>query len=233
MAMRRPTRRGGAVYIGAGMALMMLARSTPAQEAAPAQPPVEVQIAQEFRKAAPTLFQEWLARRPETFKRLSLGRRNMPSRECVGFSYFEFTDCRDIQTPTEYRIDVTKTDSVITPFVGHLYVSVDESCTVRNAVPSGIAWSDKRVAALEPSCVGRTYDECIAGGAKAAPKLAGSLCTGGPEITFPFTDEVHLTFRWSEGKWEFESEKGNKAVRHQVSGTAGVVEERKAKGGGR
>lgn len=178
----------------------------------PAQPPAEIQVAQEFKKAAPGLFQEWLARRPETLKRLGGGRRNEASRECVGFSHFQFTECVDLQRPSEYRIDVTKTNSVLTPFVGHLYVSVEETCTTRNAVPSGMAWSDKRVAALDPYCLGRTYDDCIAAGAKPAPKLAGSLCTGGPETTSKFTDEVHLTYRWSEGNWEFESEKSDKPV---------------------
>ena len=183
------------------------------QESAPAQPPAEAQVAQEFKKAAPDLFREWLARRPEVLKRTGLGERKRQRGECRGTaSFFSFMDCVDEQVPAEYRIDVTKTDSVLTPFVGHLYVPVKETCTVRNVVPKGMTWSEKSLAALDPYCLDKTYDECIAAGAKPAPKLMGSACTGGPGFSFPFEDEVHLTFRWSEGKWEFEAEKGDKPV---------------------
>ena len=127
-------------------------------------------------------------------------------------SYFEFMDCADVRAPAEYRIDVTKTDSVLTPFLGHLYVPVKETCTVRNVVPKGMTWGEKATAALEPSCVGKTYEECIAAGGKPAPKLMGSACTGGPGFSFPFEHDVHLTYRWSQGKWEFQEEKSDKPV---------------------
>jgi hypothetical protein len=64
---------------------------------------------------------------------------------------------------------------------------------------------------LEPNCLGKTYKECIAAGGRDAPKLMGSACTGGPGGLLPYDDdEVHLTYRWSQGKWEFQEEKGEK-----------------------
>lgn len=187
-----------------------LSNWTEAQVSAPAQPAAEVQVAQEFEKAAPILFREWLALRPDVLKRVGLGKRNRPNSRCLWVGYFEFMDCKDTAPPSTYKIDVTKTDSVLTPFVGHLYVPVKETCTVRNVVPKGMSWTEKNLSAIEANCVGKTYDECIAAGAKDAPKLMGSDCTGGPGFSFPFEDDVHLTYRWSQGKWEFQEEKSAK-----------------------
>jgi hypothetical protein len=128
------------------------AQSALPQEPPPAQPLAEVQVAQEFKKAAPVLFAEWVARRPEALRRQGLGQREQGGARCgVGITYFVFMDCADVQSPTDYRIDVTKTDSVLTPFLGHLYVPVKETCTVRNVVPKGMSWSEKAMAALDPS----------------------------------------------------------------------------------
>lgn len=179
----------------------------------PAQPQSEMQVAQDFKKAAPTLFREWLERRPEMQKRMAVGHRQKFGAGCYSSgSYYEFRECVDARIPTEYKVDVTKTDSVLTPFVGHLYVPVKETCTVKNAVPEGVTWSEAKLAILDPSCLGKMYEECIAAGAKPAPKKLGSACTGGPGFSFPFEGEVHLTFRWSDGKWEFEGEKADKPV---------------------
>lgn len=207
-----------AVLAGAALTMVVASGRALCQEPAPAQPMGEAQVAQEFKKAAPDLFREWLARRPEVLRRMGLGHRQHSSNaECLNpVSYYEFMECIDVQAPTEYRIDVTKTDSVLTPFVGHLYVPVKKTCTVRNVVPK--PWSEKGLATLDPSCVGKTYDDCITAGAKPAPKMGGSFCTGGPGFSFPSESEVHLTFHWSDGKWEFEGEKGDKPVPPPGSG---------------
>jgi len=185
----------GAVILCAGLALA---------EETPPQPPSEVNVAKDFEDAAPQLLQEWAERRPKVLDLLRLGRWSKPTSGCMGVRYFEFTDCTPTKTLSDYRIDVTKTDSVLTPFIGHLYVQVREPCTVRNAVPKGASWGEKAFAKIEPFCLGKTYEECITGGAKPAPKSSYSACTGGPSRSFTYDDEIHLTYRWSKGKWEFQ-----------------------------
>jgi len=192
----------------------MLRTSALAQEPAPAQPPGEAQLAQEFQKSAPTLFKEWTERRLAISRARILGQRIRPNL-CHGWTHFRFEKCNDDVPPTEYRIDVTRTDSILTPFLGHLYVHVDETCDVRSVV--GVKGMDlekheESMAALEPSCVGKTYEECTAAGGRDAPRLVGSTCTGGPHSVSTFHGEVHLIYRWSQGKWEFQEEKSEKPV---------------------
>lgn len=213
--MKSPT---GESIVCAGLLLALSApgRAFLAQEGTtlqPVQPPAEVQVAQDFKKAAPDLFRAWLSQRSEVRKRLAFGhRREFRSKCYVRGSYFEFMDCADDEAPSEYQIDVTKTDSVLTPYLGHLFVPVKVTCAVRNATPDARSWSEEKLAALDPFCLGKTYEECISGGAKPASKTMGSACTGGPGYSFKADDKVHLTFRWSEGKWEFEGEKSDGPV---------------------
>jgi hypothetical protein len=144
-------------------------------------------------------------------KRAALGKPNKPSNQCPGTRYIEFTECKDTVTPNEYTIDVTKTDSVLTPFVGHLYIPVKESCSVKNVIPKGRkGGTPKSIEAMVAGCVNKTYDQCIVAGGKDSPKSFGSVCTGGAAYTFPFEGKLHLTYKWSQGKWEFQEEQGAK-----------------------
>src|SRR5262245_12211445 len=129
-----------------------------AQEPPPPQPLSEAQLAQEFKKAAPDLFLEWAATRSEVLQRMGVGSRGINRSACMGNGYWQFLECRVTTPPTEYKLDVTKTDSVLTPFIGHLYIPVNETCTARNVVPKGMSWGEEALAALDPSCLGKVYD---------------------------------------------------------------------------
>jgi hypothetical protein len=189
-----------------------------AQEFPPAQPLGEAQVAQQFQEAAPGLFQQWLDRRAESREGLTLGHRNRPKGGfCPAITHFEFTECRGSKIPTLYKVDVTRTNSLLTPFLGHLYVQVWEDCLVRNVVgPKGTHWGKKgyeeAMTALEPNCLAKTYAECISAGGRNAPKVAGSACTGGPVRMLPSEGSLDLVYQWSQGKWEFFEEKISNGV---------------------
>lgn len=204
----------GEFSVVAGIALILLTVCVWAQEPSSvpsAQPSAETQVAQQFKEVAPQLFKEWLERRPGVLKKLTLGQR-VEAPGCPGASWFEFIECADIAPPVEYQIDVTRTDSILTPFLGKLVVPVREGCSVRRLVPGALRRDNKSVAKLDPYCLGKTYNECVAGGAKPISKFSPGGCMGSPGGTFTHEMEVSVTYRWSEGKWEFEGEKGDKLV---------------------
>jgi hypothetical protein len=186
--------------------LLSLLLSAGPQET-PAQPAAEVEIATKFQEAAPDLFKEWLKLRPGALKAAGLGSEPAGKPfQCETAHWFEFIECRDASEPKLVGIDVRKTDSILTPFIGTLVIRSTESCLLKRAVPSRVSWSRKRFEEKAPSCLGKTYDECIAGGAAPAPEISGSSCTGGPGKTFHYRGELTLTYRWSLGKWEFQRE---------------------------
>jgi hypothetical protein len=198
------------------------------QESAPAQPPGEAQIAQEFQKAAPMLFKEWTERRMAAQSGKGLGQHIKPEL-CHGWTHFRFEECKDRVPITDYRLDVTRTDSILTPFLGHLYVHMDEVCDVRNVVGvkgMNLEKNEESMTTLEPSCVGKTYEACIAAGGRDAPRLIGSACTGGPHFTSLYNGEVDLIYRWSQGKWEFQEEKRGKPVSEKQEAWKGEGEGR-------
>jgi hypothetical protein len=118
--------------------------------------------------------------------------------------YYEFTNCHcESAKPTEYSIDVKKTDSILTPFLGIIRFKYGFACEARNVVPRGLNWNEANFKAIAPSCLDKPYEECVKVG-KPAPKLLGSACTGGPTRTLHFSDTLVLTYRWSHGKWQFE-----------------------------
>jgi len=169
----------------------------------PAQPQIEVDIATRFQEAASDLFAEWVKLRPHTLKDAALGLEQT----CWQMTYyFTFISCEDQASPVLTALDVRKTDSILSPFLGILRVQTRESCVVKRAVPAKWNWYDKTAAVVRPFCIGKTYDGCIKGGAVPAPKTVGSACTGGPETRFPYEGDLTLSFRWSKGKWEFERE---------------------------
>ena len=122
-----------------------------------------------------------------------------------GSNFFEFIECEDISPPLDYSLDVVRTDSLLSPYVGIIKVDVTERCEVRRAWASQ-SMSQKKFDALAPSCIGKTYEECIKAGAKPVSKLMASACTGGPGFEFSYAGEVTLVYRWSKGKWEFDEE---------------------------
>jgi hypothetical protein len=184
---------------------------TSAQESAPAQPLAEAQVAQEFKKAAPDLFREWVKRRPEVLKSAALGERASGPAGC-NTGWFEFIECQDISPPTEYKIDVTRTESILTPFLGLLVVPVHEKCNVRNVVPGAMSRSEKSLAMLDPHCLGKSYEECTTAGGKPISKMSPGGCMGSSSFSFTHNGEDRISYRWSDGRWEFDSEKGDKPV---------------------
>jgi len=169
----------------------------------PAQPQAEVDIATRFQEAAPELFAEWGKQRPSVLKDAALGLEQSCWEKTY---YFTFISCQDQSPPVLAGIDVRKTDSILTPFLGILKVQTRESCLVKRAVPAKWNWYDKAASVVRPFCIGKTYDECIKGGAVPAPKTVGAACTGGPQTPFPYEGDLTLSFRWSRGMWEFERE---------------------------
>src|SRR5262245_44512396 len=112
-----------------------------------AQPPAEAEVARQFEQAAPELFATWKAGRPAEVRALSNGRYG---REDLYYC-FEFSLCEDAPPPTSYSIDVKKTDSILTPYIGILTIPVKLSCSSRI-----LSSSFKRATAdkLAESCIG-------------------------------------------------------------------------------
>ena len=176
----------------------------------PVQPPEEVRIASEFEAAAPTLFNDWKIRRPEVLRAVGLGMQGKELSTCntmFGHTWFyTFIVCQDSSPPATYSIDVKKTDSILTPYLGMLAIPVSETCDVKNVVPAKASWTKKNFEKHAPACIGKTYAECIAHGASDAPGFVGSACTGGAGFSFSYTGVQRVYYRWSKGKWEFQRE---------------------------
>lgn len=184
------------------MALMFLAAD------ANPQPESEAAVAARFVEASPVLFDAWVAVRPEALRVAGRGRIMEPLTAACSTAYvYEFLTCEDNEPPKLVSIDVRKTESILSPYVGVMRVSVNESCHSRRVVPSKVKWKEKAHSQVKDSCVGKSFDECISAGARPAPKLLGAACTGGPSTEFSFqSDDVEVYFRWSMGKWEFDRE---------------------------
>ena len=171
-------------------------------------PPSEADVITSFEHAAPDLFGAWLAPRPVGLRHAELGTIRPALASCGGpYAFFEFVECGDIEPPTRFDLDVKKTDSILYPYQGPLSVPVHVTCTLRRAVPKGmVSWTKERLEAIGGECLGKSFQECTAKAAKPAPKLVGVYCTGGPGFQFEYRSTDVLTFRWSRGKWDFESE---------------------------
>lgn len=172
---------------------------------APAQPLAEAEVARQFEVAAPGLFKEWLSRRPDVLKALADGQYAELGGGQIYYC-FEFSVCVDAVPPGTYSIDVRKTDSILTPFVGSIIIPVKVSCT--NQVLSS-SMRRKLADELAPSCLGHTYDECAAAGGKEPSgfsKFNNAPCAGRDDLKFSYEDEVHVSYAWRQGKWEFQEE---------------------------
>jgi len=177
---------------------------------APAQPLAEAEVAHQFETAAPALFHEWLADRPGELKSLADG-RNVESQGYTLYYCFEFTVCEDVAPPTAYKIDVRKTDSILTPFVGTLIIPVKLSCADRILTSSrSRSESDK----MAPVCIDHSYADCASAGAKPPSGFSkfnkamgsGGPCTSRDGLKFGYEDEIRVSYGWRQGKWEFQEE---------------------------
>lgn len=176
------------------------------------QPQAEIEVVEQFQSAADSLFVQWLSDRPRELKRVALGYQGTAGPQCKagawGNAFFEFIECSDIETPTDYSLDVIRTDSLLSPFVGIIEVSVFERCTVRRAWAG--RWTKRanraKFNSLQAHCYGKTFQECIAAGAEVVTTSFGVLCTGGPGFQFSYKGKARMTYRWSKGKWEFDRE---------------------------
>lgn len=203
----------GALLVGAATL-----GSTRGQESAPAQPPAEAQIAQEFKAAAPDLFKEWRSRWTDALKEQETKGRRMLRREFgrnlsghadpdeIAPGWVVFSECVQDEEPTTYTLDVKRTDSILTPFIGTLTMTVTLKCEVRKVITPGTFVTKEKNARIEAACINHTYEECLASGA-ARPVPEGGVWAGMGDIRFTYKGEVVLVYRWSEGKWEFKEEK--------------------------
>lgn len=164
----------------------------------------EAEVARQFEQSAPRLFAQWISERPERLKASAVG-SYIGEGAMRNYYCFEFFFCEDTATPSEYSIDVRKTDSVLTPFIGVLIVPTHMTCTIQ-ALSAGL----KRSTAdrLAASCIDHTYDSCLAAGAKV-PSKAGAMYGPCSQTavghTFTFEDEARVSYAWRQGKWEFKS----------------------------
>ena len=169
----------------------------------------ERELAADFVAAAPKLFSEWLDDRDTALQRIGLGVQGRGGSQCSApkkaNNFFTFVECVDREVPSDYSIDVVRTDSLLTPFVGLITVPVSEQCFVRNVIAS-ISMSKNKFDAIAPSCIGHTYKECIAAGGKLAPKVIDAACTGGPGYEFSYQGVVEIRYGWRDGRWEFEEQ---------------------------
>ena len=173
------------------------------------QPLGEAEVARAFKEAAPELFQQWLDLRPELLKKRALGVHMKASAGRPGGKYFIiFTECTDIVPPSEYRIDVTRTDSILWPYLGHLYVPVRESCTPRAVTPKGISKWDEKIALLARHCVGNTFEEClkVEGGKPVSESNTRAITSRSGTFTAE-REEIHVVYGWTQEKWEFQEER--------------------------
>ena len=190
--------------------LLTPATATAYAQDEPAQPLAEVEIVERFQEEADALFLAWLVDRPERLKRAGLGKQGqVATAACTsskkGSNFFEFIECEDVEPPTNYSIDVVRTDSLLSPFVGLIAVPVTERCNLRRAY-GGPGMSRKKFDELMPHCIGKSYGACISAGGRLVGKTVSSACTGGPGGLFSYEGKATLTYRWSKGKWEFDEE---------------------------
>jgi len=172
-------------------------------------PPDETDIAQSFAATAPALFEVWLGMRQESLQQSAHGHQGNPGKHCAfpnRSMFFEFIACTDTKQPELIGMDVRKTESLLTPYLGILYVEVSVDCVSRRVVPPGRKWGKKYFDKIASSCLDHTLEECLQAGGKRPPPLAWSSCPSGPETAFDYEATLDLTFLWSLGKWEFESE---------------------------
>src|SRR5262245_30897768 len=109
----------------------ILAASMAGATEQPAQPTSEETIASAFEAAAPQLLEEWISRRPAELEGMQKGSRGIVS-HCGEKNYwFEFLSCKDTAKPILVGLDVKKTDSLISPFLGVLTVHTTESCDLK------------------------------------------------------------------------------------------------------
>jgi hypothetical protein len=167
------------------------------------------EIIAKFEAAAPNLYAAWLQARAESLKNREVGLVRMSDGPgvCSGTGFYEFVECADLTPPGHYDLDVKKTDSILYPYKGVLSIPVHVGCLLHRAVPRHLmAWSKKNLDSVAQDCLGKTFAECTARVAKPAPAGLGVGCTGGPGYAFDYAATATLTFRWSRGSWEFESE---------------------------
>jgi hypothetical protein len=203
---------------GLAIALLISAGAW-AQQTPPVQPPGEAEIARQFEEQAPDLFQQWLKRRPAVLQQLAFGRWNETDFSvtvpCPPDISFTFSECSDVEVPTDYKINVRKTDSILTPYIGELLINVKVRCRIRHLFPPGFTFSIEKyreaATLMAGSCIGKRYEDCAAAGAKPREK-AGFFGCSGREANFSFDDEAVVTYRWSHEKWEFQEDKVNKSV---------------------
>lgn len=206
-------------YGGALLVVLAMMGGMRAQESAPAQPLAEAQIAQEFKAAAPDLFKDWQSRWTDALKQQETKGRRMHRRDSgrnlsghpelddqVVPGWIVFSECVQDEEPSAYTLDVKRTDSILTPFIGTLTVTVTLKCEVRKVITPGAFVTKEKTARIEAACIDHTYEECLASGA-ARPVPTGGLYAGLGDLSFTYKGEVVLAYRWSEGKWEFKEEK--------------------------
>jgi len=200
------------------------------QESEHAQPPAEVEVAQEFKAAAPELFKKWLEARPEQLR--DRGRGELANLICTPNLWsmlpiasdqpsIQFLECKDSTIPTEYRIDVRKTDSVLTPFEGLIIVPVKMSCSI-NAASSNRFTAKKRDEVIT-ACVGASYEQCLDAGGKRFPGIGRRRCVVeglGLRLETPFSYEgaEYVTYGWTGGRWEFQKQHEEPALRPTNTG---------------
>jgi len=163
----------------------------------------------QFEQASHELFAEWLSLRPATLKGAAVGtQEGTPG--ALGRLEFIFVECSDVSEPRMVSIDVRKTDSVLSPFLGIIHVETNESCVRRPVWASGWVGKDKQEA-LIAACVGKPYDECIAARGKPMAK----------RLDRPFSYSGHLTifYRRSKGQWMFDREDSAEPKAVETSGT--------------
>ena len=194
------------------LAILLPGGFSVSQEPGPAQQPAEEQVAGDFEAAAPALFAKWLDEHAQALKAAESGHEGIPVARCKRASrwsrvFVAFSYCSDVVVPKAYTIEVKKTGSPLSPFHGVIKIHLTEMCMTRNVLPRKGSWNTKNYEKWAPSCLGKTYDECIAGGlAIPADHSTGADCTGGPIVPSSYVGDEVVTYRWTHGKWELESE---------------------------
>ena len=196
------------------------------EESPHAQPPAEAQVAQEFKAVAPELFKKWLEQRPEQLWTRGRGELDeLACKDIVSGSMFvrdfvAFNECSDSSEPSAYQIDVKKTDSLLTPFLGLIILPVKMSCIIHGANVSAV--TAKKSVARIAACVDAPYEECLAAGAKGFGGLATQICGAKGlrlETPFNYVGKLRLSYRWTEGGWEFQDQHEEPALNPSDTGS--------------
>lgn len=178
------------------MLTILIAVALSAASDAPAQPPAEESVGAEFEAASRELFMVWLEGRPERLRDIAKGRQDgRPGR--FSFVQFQFLECSDESPPAISSIDVKKTDSVLSPFIGVIRIATDEQCFLRPVWPPGMGGKAQQEAMI-PRCVGHSYQDCIEARGKPMPEKYTKIV--------PRSGETTVYYRWSHGRWEFDKE---------------------------